>query len=133
MKRLIVGACAVAFALGSAAWGQDAPPRPGDKYRPEAPHEDEVEPFSPEEAMALLNEVRDLMKSSEELLYTSARGRVLETEKGILRRIETLLGKDPKAAQKKILEKIERLLGKTEGNQKESVDKIDEIIKRARD
>jgi hypothetical protein len=122
----------LAAALAAApAWAQD-PPRPDDKFRPEAPQKEDEEDLTPEKAMAMLKEVRELMEKSEELLNTSSRGKALETEKEVLERIKELLKDDPQATQKQILEKIERLMSKSEGQQKDAVERLAEIIRKAK-
>lgn len=126
---------ALVFGLSTMAWSQEntpPPQKPEDKFRPEAPAEEEEEELTPEKAMALLKEVSGLMAKSEELLETSSRGKALATEAEILEKIDKLLKDDPAAAQKQVVQKIEKLLGKTEGNQKESVEKINEIIRKAK-
>ena len=127
------------FALWTgAAFAQDQPekPKPDDKFRPEAPKKDEEEDLTPEKAMQMLKEVKDLQELAADLLNASAHGKALETEQALLAKIKDLLKEDPKstpeAAQKKILEKIERLMGKSEGNQKDAVDKMGEIIRKAK-
>ncbi len=141
LRRWWSASAAVVLALALSGWAQEGqvPPqvpktdKQDDKFRPEAPKEgEEEEELTPEQAMAMLKEVRGLMDRSEELLNDSARGKSLETEAEILKKIDTLLKDDPSAAQKQIVQKIEKLLGKTEGGQKESVDKITEIIRKAK-
>ena len=73
-----------------------------------APKADEEE-LTPEKAVALLKEVQGLMTRSEDLLNDSARGKSVETEDAILKRINELLKDDPAASQKKTLEKIAKL------------------------
>ena len=113
-----------ALALSSPAWAQEGQPPPG---KPE-----EQEDLTPEKALQLLKETRDLMAKAEDLLNESSRGKAIETEKGIVERINELLKDEPEAAQKKALEKIERLMSKSQGSQKGAIDKIDEIIKKAK-
>ncbi|HZE96823.1 MAG TPA: hypothetical protein VE981_07340 [Planctomycetota bacterium] len=100
-------------------------------YAQQAPKADEKD-LTPEEALAMLKEVQGLMVKSEDLLNDSSRGKAAETEAEILKRVNELLKDDPEASQKKILEKIAKLMEKTEGKQKESVDKIEEVIRRAK-
>ncbi len=129
---------AAPFALWTgAAFAQDKPdaPKPDDKFRPETPKKDEEEDLTPEKAMQMLKEVRELQDFAAELLNASAQGKALATEKELIDRMKKLLDEDksnPEAAQKKILEKIERLMGKSEGNQKDAVDKMGEIIRKAK-
>jgi hypothetical protein len=140
--RLLGWLCVVPFALWvGAAFAQDKPqdpekPKPDDKFRPETPKKDEEEDLTPEKAMQMLKEVRELQELAAELLNASAQGKALETEQALLAKLKGLLKDedkaDPQAAQKKILEKIERLMGKSEGNQKDAVDKMGEIIRKAK-
>src|SRR5215467_5013852 len=102
-----------------AAVAQDQPekPKPDDKFRPEAPKKDEEEDLTPEKAMQMLKEVKDLQELAADLLDASSRGKALDTEQALLTKLKDLLKEDPKAdpesAQKKILQKIERLMGKS--------------------
>jgi hypothetical protein len=117
---------------------QDPPekPKPDDKFRPETPKKDEEEELTPEKAMQMLREVRELQELAAELLNASAQGKALSTEQALIDKLKTLLKDEeksnPEAAQKKILEKIERLMGKSEGNQKDAVDKMGEIIRKVK-
>jgi len=127
------------FALwAGAAFAQDKPeaPKPDDKFRPEAPKKDDDEELTPEKAMQMLKEVRELQELAAELLNASAQGKALATERALIDKLKSLLKDEdktnPEAAQKKILEKIERLMGKSEGNQKDAVDKMGEIIRKAK-
>jgi len=130
---------AVPLALwAGAAFAQDKqdPPKPDDKFRPEAPKKEEEEDLTPEKALQMLKEVNELQDLAAELLNASARGKALETEQALLSKLKGLLKEeeksDPQAAQKKILEKIERLMGKSEGSQKDAADKMGEIIRKAK-
>ena len=107
--------------IGGAAFAQDKP-------APKEEHED----LTPEKAIELLKEVQSLMTRSEDLLNDSSRGKALETEDAILRRIDDLLKDDPSAAQKKALEKIEKLMAKSEGSQKDAVERMAEIIRKTK-
>ncbi len=113
------------LALAAPAWAQEGQPPPGKQ-------EEEEEDLTPEKAIQLLKETRDLMAKAEELLNESSRGKAVETEKAIVERINELLKDDPEAAQKKALEKIERLMSKSQGSQKSAIDKIEEIIRKAK-
>jgi len=124
------------FALwAGTAFAQD-PPKPDDKFRPEAPRkeEQEEEDLTPEKALQMLKEVNELQDLAAELLNATARGKALETESELLKKLKGLLDDkaDPQEAQKKILEKIERLMGKSEGSQKSAADKMGEIIRKAK-
>ena len=99
-----------------------------DKPAPKDDHED----LTPEKALELLKEAQGLMTRAEDLLNDSARGRAVETEEAILKRIDDLLKDDPSAAQKKTLEKIEKLMSKSEGSQKDAIERMAEIIRKAK-
>ncbi len=90
------------------------------------------EELTPEKAIQLLKETRGLMEEAESLLNDSARGKALLAEKGVVERVDEALKGDPAAAQKSVLEKIEKLLGKSQGGQKGAIDKIDEVIRKAK-
>jgi hypothetical protein len=116
------------------AQAQPEKPGRGDNFRPEGPTEDGN--LTPERTIELLKEVLDLQRLSSDLLNASAQGKALETEEPLLATLDDLLKIDPKVtpedAQKRILEKIERLMGKTESNQKNAVDKMAEVLRKAR-
>ena len=126
------------FALwAGVAVAQDQPekPKPDDKFRPEAPKKEEEEDLTPEKAMQMLKEVKDLQELAADLLNASSQGKALATEEELLKKLKTVLKEDPKStedAQKQILQKIERLMGKSEGNQKDAVEKMGEIIRKAK-
>lgn len=99
-----------------------------EKPAPKEDHED----LTPEKAIELLKEVQTLMTRSEDLLNDSSRGKALAMEEAILKRIDDLLKDDPSAAQKKALEKIEKLMSKSEGSQKDAIERMAEIIRKAK-
>ena len=99
-----------------------------DKPAPKDDHED----LTPEKALQMLKEVQNLMTLSEDLLNDSARGKAMETEEAIRKRINDLLKEDPAAAQKSALAKIEKLMSKSEGSQKDAVERMAEIIRKAK-
>jgi hypothetical protein len=99
-----------------------------DKPAPKDEHED----LTPQKAVEMLKEIQGLMTKSEDLLNDSSRGRSVETEDAILKRVNELLKDDPSATQKKTLEKIARLMEKSEGSQKDAVEKMAEIIRKAK-
>ena len=110
----------VAFlAIAGVAQGQDKP----------APDHEEL---TPEKAMVMLKEVQDLMARSEELLHDSSRGKAMETEEMILKRIHELLKDDPSVAQKMTLEKIEKLMEKSQGSQKDAIERMAEVIRKVK-
>jgi len=99
-----------------------------DKPAPKEDHED----LTPEKALEMLKEIQGLMVKSEDLLNDSARGKSVETEDAILKRINDLLKDDPSASQKKVLEKIAKLMEKSEGSQKDAIERMAEIIRKAK-
>jgi hypothetical protein len=99
-----------------------------EKPAPKDDHED----LTPEKALEMLKEVQGLMTKSEDLLNDSSRGKALETEEVLLKRINDLLKDDPAASQKKALEKIAKLMEKSEGSQKNAVERMAEIIRKAK-
>ncbi len=137
VRAALLGAAVFALVASPLAWSQEQPqpPKPDDKFKPEAPSPEE-EDLTPEKAMLMLKEVRELMDKAEELLNSAARGKALETEKELLDKIDKLLKEEeksnPATAQQKILEKIERLMGKSEGSQRGAIEKMGEIIKKAK-
>lgn len=125
MKKWLAAAAALALCAGTALAQEGQPPRA-----------DEDEDLTPEKAMKLLKDAHGLMVKSEELLNDSSRGKALETEKALVERLKELLKdeakNDPALLQKKVLEKIERLMKKSEGSQRETVEKLGEIIRKAK-
>ncbi len=108
------------------------PPAPPPAPPPAAPEEKEL---TPEEAIKILKECGKLMEEAEALLNDSSRGKALGAEKESLERIQKLLGTPPKSPedeQKAILEKIEKLMGKSQKSQGDTVDKLADVIKRAK-
>ena len=99
-----------------------------EKPAPKEDHED----LTPEKAIEMLKEVQNLMTLSEDLLNDSSRGKAMETEEAIRRRIQDLLKDDPAAAQKSALAKIEKLMSKSEGSQKDAIERMAEIIRKAK-
>ena len=90
------------------------------------PDDDEL---TPEGAMELLKSAHELMEKAEELLNDSSRGKALETEKDLLAKLEKL---EPALAQKHILEKVGKMIEKAHKREKDAIDKINELIKKAR-
>lgn len=108
---------------------QNPPPPPA------PPPAQEEKDLSPEEALKILKECNKLMEEAETLLNDSSRGKALGSEKETIERINKLLGAPPASPedeQKKVLEKIEKLMGKSGKNQGETVDKLGDVIRRAR-
>src|SRR5688572_1672836 len=130
MKTWPVVAVAFLFAIAAPAYAQEDKQEP--KEAPpgaEAPEEDEL---TPAQAMELLADAQRLMGKSEELLNDSSRGKALETEKALMERLERELKDEPGALQKRILEKVGKLVEKAEKKEKDAVDKLAEIIKKAK-
>jgi len=99
-----------------------------DKPAPKEDHED----LTPEKAIEMLKEVQNLMTLSEDLLNDSSRGKAMDTEDAIRKRITELLKDDPAATQKSALAKIEKLMSKSEGSQKDAIEKMAEIIRKSK-
>lgn len=116
-------AIAVPFASAQEG-GKEAPPP-----QEQAPEEDEL---TPAQAMELLEDAHRMMGKAEELLNDSSRGKALETEKELLARLERELKDEPGALQKRILEKVGKLVEKAEKKEKDAIEKINEIIKKAK-
>lgn len=118
----------IAIVLALALLPQNPPPPP--------PAPAEEKELTPEEALKILKECGELMEEAESLLNDSSRGKALGTEKEALERINKLLGQKPPASpedeQKKVLEKIEKLMGKSGKAQGDTVDKLGDVIRRAR-
>lgn len=118
------------------SWAQEQPkPKPAPEKR--GHHEeppDEEEDLTPEKALAMLKEVNGLMGKSEELLNDSAKGKALATEAEIVKKLKELLKEesDSAAIQKQILEKIAKLMQKSEGSQKDAIERMAEIIRKAK-
>ena len=130
-KTWRVWAAALGAALAGPGFAQEGPPAP--KKSPPAPEDEEL---TPEKAMALLRDTHQLMQLAEELLNGSAQGKALETEEALLARLKELLKEDPPAdagdAQKKAIEKVERLMKKSEGSQQGALERLAEIIRKAK-
>jgi uncharacterized protein YoaH (UPF0181 family) len=125
-------AALLALALQNPPAPPPTPPGPAPKAPPQ---EAEEKDLTPEEALKILKECGKLMEEAETLLNDSSRGKALGSEKEAVERITKLLGttpKSPEEEQKAILEKIEKLMGKSQKSQGESVEKLADVIKRAK-
>ncbi len=91
---------------------------------------DDEDQMTPEQAMEMLKDIQGMMSKAEELLNDGSRGKALETEEELMRRLEQELGATE--AQKKILEKVKKLTERSEKKQKDAVDKLAEVIKKAK-
>ncbi len=123
--------------LQAAAWALLACLPAAAQEGPDAPEaEKEGEGLTYEKAVGMLREIEGLMKTSEELLDDSSRGKALETEQQLAEKLKELLKEDekedPALAQKKVLEKIDRLMKKSEKSQKGAVEGLAEMIRKAR-
>ena len=107
---------------------KEAPPSPG----AEPPAEDDEDQLTPEEAMELLRETEALMKKAEELLNDSSRGKALETEEEAIRKLKEEFKDDPALLEKQILEKIRKLTERATQKQKSAMDKLAELIRKAK-
>lgn len=119
MTRWPILSVAFLFACGAFAWAQED----------EGEDDDQL---TPEEAMEMLKDIHGMMRKSAELLNDSSRGKALETEEEILKKLETEFKDDPSAMQKQILEKIQKLTKRSEQKQKDAIDKLTELIKKAK-
>lgn len=124
MKRIALFAALLSPAL---AWAQEQPPLPP------LPPQEEAQPLTPQEVQKMLQEIYDLMGDAEAQLNDAARGEALKSEADVVKRIEELLKETNAAAagQKAILQKIQKLMGGSKQKQQGSIDKINELIKRA--
>lgn len=139
MNKLLWTALMGATLLGGAALAQEEPPKkpekPSDRFRPE-PEPGEEKELTTEEAMQILRDCQKLMTQAEDLLNDSSRGKALETEKDLIEKIDKLLKEDskenPAASQQKVLEKIQKLMKKSEKSQGDTVEKLADVIRRAK-
>ncbi len=126
MSKLPI-ATALVLVLALPAFAQDKPAPPKGKEEAE---------LSIEEAMKMLKECNKLMDTAEELLNDASRGKAVETEAELRKKIDELLKQEskenPAAAQQKVLEKIQKLMQKSEKSQNESADKMGEVIRRVK-
>ena len=114
------------FSLGAVCWAQDEP-----KSDPKNEQDDEDQ-LTPEQAMEMLKDIQGMMSKAEELLNDSSRGKALATEEELIKKLEKEFKDDPSALQKQILEKVKKLNERTEKKQKDAVDKLAELIKKAK-
>lgn len=120
-------ALCVALLSPAMSWAQEVPPTPF------GPAPDEAKPLSPQDVQKMLQEIYDLMGDAEASLNDASRGEALKTEGDVVKRIEELL-KETNAAsaqQKAVLQKIQKLMGGSKQKQQSSIDKINELIKKA--
>ncbi len=94
--------------------------------------DDDEDQLTPEQAMEMLKDIQGMMTKAEELLNDSSRGKALATEKDLIEKLDRELRDDPTALQKQILEKVKKLNERTEKKQKDAVDKLAELIKKAK-
>lgn len=127
MKRELAGvALSMILCCGSLS-AQDEP-----KNEKPSPAEEEDE-LTPEQAVKSLDEIRELMMKSEELLHLSSNGKeAIEKQKDLLAKIDELL-KETEKNQKSTMEKIGKLMEKSEGEQKDTIDKLTLLIKKAKE
>jgi hypothetical protein len=128
MKRWPVVAVAFLFAIAVPfAYAQE-----GEKEAPPGTEEPQEDELTPAQAMELLEDAHRMMGKAEELLNDSSRGKALETEKALLERLQRELKDEPGTLQKRILEKVGKLVEKAEKKEKDAIEKLNEIIKRAK-
>ena len=121
--KAIVALAVVALSLP--AWAQAPRPAPQDP--------EQEKPLTPQEAEKMLQEIYGLMGEAEEGLNNASRGEALRSEQEVVKRIEELLKEmdESAAGQRAILQKIGKLMGGSKGKQQGSIDKINELIRRA--
>ena len=129
MKKWPVVAVAFLFAFAVPYVAAQEGDKPAPPPQDQAPEEDEL---TPAQAMELLEDAHRMMGKAEELLNDSSRGKAIETEKALLERLERELKDEPGALQKRILEKVGKLVEKAEKKEKDAVEKLNEIIKKAK-
>jgi len=93
---------------------------------------EEEDQMTPAQALELLNDAQRLMEKAEELLHDSSRGKAIETEKELMKRLERELKDEPAELQKRILEKVGKLVEKAEKKEKDAAEKLNEVIRKAR-
>jgi len=96
-----------------------------------AQDEDEDQ-LTPAQAMEMLRDVKGFMDRAEELLNDGSRGRALETEQDLRKKLEQMFRDEPEVLQRQILEKIKKLTERAEKRQKDAIEKMAELLKRAR-
>ena len=104
----------------------------GEKEAPPGAEEADEDELTPAQAMELLEDAHLMMEKAELLLNDSSRGKALETQKDLMERLQRELKDEPGALQKRILEKVGKLVEKAEKKEKDAVDKLGEIIKKAK-
>jgi hypothetical protein len=127
MKRWALLSVAFLFAVGSVCWAQDE-----EKKGQDPQEEDDEDQLTPEQAMEMLKDIQGMMSKAEELLNDSSRGKALETERELIEKLQKEFKDDPAAMQKQILEKVQKLTQRAEKKQKDAIDKLAEIIKKAK-
>jgi hypothetical protein len=93
---------------------------------------DDEDQLTPEQAMEMLKDIQGMMTKAEELLNDSSRGKALETEEELIKKLQNELKDDPSAPTKQILEKVKKLNERTEKKQKDAIEKLAELIKKAK-
>ena len=127
MRRMALMSVAFLFTLAAAGWAQEEP-----KSDPKNEKDDDEDQLTPEQAMEMLKDIQGMMSKAEELLNDSSRGKALATEEDLIKKLEKEFKDDPTALQKQILEKVKKLNERTEKKQKDAIDKLAELIKKAK-
>ena len=135
MKASWMSLAAAFSLLAGTVWAQAEKP----ERLPEAPPDQEQEKdafLSPEEALELLKAIEAYMVKAEDALDASSQGKALLAGDRAIPLLQELLElpEPPDAAslQKNALETIEKLMKKSESKQQGAIDKLAELIKKAR-
>ena len=136
MKKCLIILPVLVLALSASAWSmsfdyaQDKQEEdPFKKYD----KQDDDDELAPGDALETLKEIQAIMEKAEELLHDSSRGKALETEEELMKKLkDALKDEDPKILQKKIAEKIKKLMEKAQKEQERALDKLRELIKKAK-
>ena len=127
MKSWPIVAMAFLFGVaGVAAFAQEP------KEAPPGADEAQEDELTPEQAMEMLADAHKMMGKAEELLNDSSRGKALETEKALLEKLQRELKDEPETLQQRILGKVGKLVEKAEKKERDAIDKLAEIIKKAK-
>jgi hypothetical protein len=87
--------------------------------------------LAPQEAVEELKEIHKLMEGAERALEGASLGKAAAEQEEILKMLGDL-AKDPAELQGKALEMIDKLLKRGEKDQKETIERITELIKKAK-
>lgn len=94
-----------------------------------AAQDDDEDQLTPAQVREALQDIHRMMELAERLLNDSSRGRALETEQALLDRYRDQFGDVPLD----VLEKVRKLAERAEKKQKDVIDRLAELIKKARE